>query len=46
MDGVYDWTVKPTVNNLAFDMPIQKVEVKPSEEKYENVRKKKEDAMD
>jgi ElaB/YqjD/DUF883 family membrane-anchored ribosome-binding protein len=47
MDGVYDWTVKSTINNLALDMPMpQKVEAKPSEDKFENMKKKKEDAMD
>jgi serine/threonine protein kinase len=43
MDGVYDWTIKTTVNNIGLDIPSQKVEVvRPKEEKFEHVKNRKE----
>lgn len=46
MDGVYDWTARQTVNNVAVELPTQKIEInKPKEEKMEHVKYKKEEAI-
>jgi len=43
MDGIYDWTIKTTVNNIEMDMPMsqQNEIIKSKEEKIEYRKNKK-----
>lgn len=43
MDGIYDWTIKPTVNNIEMDMsmPQQNEKIKLKEDKIEYRNNKK-----